>query len=382
VSVASALKAQRAINAQLGERVAGAAPIILTDFLTGGAASFARACSVEGDVIEFARRGEGEAYGAFVERSRSLAAGLGAPRLVVGGLDPEFDPGALPEGSAPPRGALVLPVTRGGKALHPGQAQAARTILDRKRVVLRAGRRWGKSLLLLALAADEAVRGRPVGYFSPLFRTSVPVFDDLLEMLGPLVVSKSRGIELRLSTGGRIDIWSLETSTIVARGRKYARVMLDEIAFVGAASIDMGMLWRASISPTLIDLNGSAVVASTPWGTSPENWFYAICNDKALGWTELHFRSEDNPYMPREALDEERRTNSPLVWRQEYEAEFTSLDAAALIDVLKLLQPRRNAVAGAGAPQPGVRGDRLRNQDGRRRRRHRRRVLRSHRASP
>ena len=55
MSVASALKAQRAINAQLGERVAGAAPIILTDFLTGGAASFARACSVEGDVIEFAR---------------------------------------------------------------------------------------------------------------------------------------------------------------------------------------------------------------------------------------------------------------------------------------------------------------------------------------
>ena len=37
-------------------------------------------------------------------------------------------------------------------------------------------------------------------------------------------------------------------------------------------------------------------------------------------------------------LAEEKRSNHPLVWRQEFEAEFTSLDAAALIDVTKLLQ--------------------------------------------
>ena len=43
--------------------------------------------------------------------------------------------------------------------------------------------------------------------------------------------------------------------------------------------------------------------------------------------------------LSREALAEEKRTNSPLVWRQEYEAEFTSLDTAALIDVTRLLQP-------------------------------------------
>src|SRR6516164_1159302 len=41
----------------------------------------------------------------------------------------------------------------------------------------------------------------------------------------------------------------------------------------------------------------------------------------------------------RQALAEEKRTNSPLIWRQEFEGEFTSLDSAALIDVTKLLQP-------------------------------------------
>ncbi len=42
-----------------------------------------------------------------------------------------------------------------------------------------------------------------------------------------------------------------------------------EIAF---CKTDVGLLWRASIAPTLVDLNGSATVASTPWGVDPANW--------------------------------------------------------------------------------------------------------------
>jgi hypothetical protein len=134
---------------------------------------------------------------------------------------------------------------------------------------LRARRRWGNSTLLIALAADEALRGRPVGYFSPLFKTATPVFDALVHMLAPLLSSSNRSVgEIRLTTGSVIDVWSIETSTIIGRGRKYALALLDEIAFV---SVDMGLLWRASISPTLVDLDGSAVVASTPWGTDPQN---------------------------------------------------------------------------------------------------------------
>jgi hypothetical protein len=156
-------------------------------------------------------------------------------------------------------------------------------------------------------------------------------------MLAPLLSSSNRCVgEIRLSTGSVIDVWSIETSTIIGRGRKYALALLDEIAFV--SGVDMGVLWRASISPTLVDLDGSAVVASTPWGTDPQNWFFAICTDKTLGWSELHAPSEENPFLSRAALAEEKRSNHPLIWRQEFLAEFTSLDSAALIDVTKLLQ--------------------------------------------
>ena len=156
-----------------------AAAIIVADFLSGGEACFARACSAKGDVIELVRRGEYESQDDFVERARGRAIALGTPRLVVGGFDPGFDADAVPWSPVAPREVITLP---DGGGLHRGQARAARVTLDRKRVVLRAGRRWGKSSLLVALAADEALRGRPVGYFSPLFKTAAPVFDALARL--------------------------------------------------------------------------------------------------------------------------------------------------------------------------------------------------------
>jgi hypothetical protein len=311
------------------------APVVIAeDFVRGGAANFARLCSAKGDVVEIVRRLEGESQASFHDRARSLVEASGRPRLVVGGIDPAFDPEATPEApEAAQRGAIALP---DGGRLHHRQAELVREALNCKRVVLRAGRRFGKTAALIALGADEVIRGRPVGYFTPLFQTAIPCFDAFAFMLAPLIASKHRAYEIRLTTGGIINIWSIETATLMGRGHKYALALLDEIAF---CKENMSLFWRASISPTLVDLFGSAVVASTPWGTDPGNWFFQICNDKSHGWTEMHAKSEDNPHLPREALEEEKRINSSLVWRQEFEAEFTSLDSAALIDVTKLLQP-------------------------------------------
>jgi hypothetical protein len=309
------------------------------DLVLGTRADFGRACSRNGTVLETIRQAPEELYEAFLARAEIAANRRNAWRLVIGGIDPDFnpdfDPGSSQPSVPPPKGAIVLP---DGEGLHLGERRALKLILASKRTVLRAGRRWGKSSVLVAIAIDEALRGRPVGVFSPFYKTAVPVFDALAYALAPLIVSRHRGQgELVLATGSHIDVWTLEASTIVARGRKYACALVDEAAHVKA---DMAIIWKASISPTLIDIADSyAVAASTPWGTDPANFFFQICNDKSLGWVEMHARSEDNPYLPRESLEEEKRVNSPLVWRQEYEAEFTSLDSAALIDVTKLLQP-------------------------------------------
>jgi hypothetical protein len=171
VSAVTAIRAQRAINARRAERLGAAlATVVAADFVTGAAASFARVCSPKGEVVELVRRAEGESRIDFTTRAKSLAAASGAPRLVFG-VDPEA---VLKAPEATQRGHIAL---LDGGALHPSQARALRAILDRKRTVIRAGRRWGKSTILIALAADEAIRGRPVGYFCPLFRIATPVFD-------------------------------------------------------------------------------------------------------------------------------------------------------------------------------------------------------------
>jgi hypothetical protein len=236
------------LNLSIGRRLD---TVTAADFVTGGRADFGRACSAKGDVVELVRSEPGEPYDAFLERARSRGIGLGAPRLVFGGLDPAFDPQTVLEApEAPQRGSIILP---DGYGLHPGQAKAARAILDHKRVVLRAGRRFGKSATLIALAADEAMRGRPIGYFSPLFKTAAPVFDNLAAMLAPLVVSKNRSVgELRLSTGGVIDIWSIETATIIARGRKYVTLCSTRSLSAKATLDSCGA--RRSLRPWLISM--------------------------------------------------------------------------------------------------------------------------------
>lgn len=80
MSVAAAIRYYRARDAQRAD-IGLASIVIAADFVTGGIANFARACSAKGDMIEIARRGEGEPHRAFVERQgprcspRSAAAG-------------------------------------------------------------------------------------------------------------------------------------------------------------------------------------------------------------------------------------------------------------------------------------------------------------------
>jgi hypothetical protein len=72
-------------------------------------------------------------------------------------------------------------------------------------------------------------------------------------------------------TGGLLEFWSLDNPD-AGRGRKYARVIIDE-----AAMIKFLMdAWRASIRPTLTDLKGDAWFLSTPQGPQ---WVLATLSD-------------------------------------------------------------------------------------------------------
>ena len=239
---------------------------------------------------------------------------------------------------------LVRPVTKTIvlPTLHTGQVSAfeARTRFS----AVRCGRRWGKTVYGETLSADTAVKGYPVGVFAPDFKILSETYHEMLEMLEPVVkrASQQKGV-IRLKTGGRLDFWSLENER-AGRSRKYKLAWIDEGAYT---KNNVRGIWEKSIRPTLLDLAGSALVTSNTNGVNPENFFWAICNDSTLGFTEYHAPTHTNPHLPAEELLKLQAENHPLVYAQEYLAEFVDWSGVQFFELAKLL-----GVDGQAVPVP------------------------------
>jgi hypothetical protein len=173
---------------------------------------------------------------------------------------------------------------------------------------LRCGRRFGKTELAKTWIAQGLVQGEECAWFAPQHMTWSEVYSDLIRMLGPIVdaASKSPPV-IRLSTGARIDLWSLE-NPIAGRGRRYRRVVIDEAAFTkdgdNRSDDSMMALWEKAIKPTLFDYGGSALVCSNSAGKRQDNFFYNICTDPRYGFHEFHATTMDNPLLPKRAGNE------------------------------------------------------------------------------
>lgn len=234
--------------------------------------------------------------------------------------------------------------------LHADQvaAWARRT----RRYAIRCGRRWGKTKFGETVGGDDATKGRIVGWFAPDYRRLSEVFEDFRTMLDPVTSRASKGDkEIRTETGGGIDFWTLEDPH-AGRGRKYHRAIIDEGAFTDNRL--MMDTWQQAIEPTLLDYEGIAIVLSNTNGNNPENFFWRICNQPEHGFTEYHAPTRNNPLIPqrkagesqvdwlarREAtFDELRKSRPPLVYQQEYLAEFVDWSGVAFFELAKMMGP-------------------------------------------
>jgi hypothetical protein len=210
---------------------------------------------------------------------------------------------------------------------HPGQVKVWN---GRGRFnVVRCGRRWGKTKMMVTLSGDSVLKGRNAGIFTPESAQWKEPYDDLREVLEPVTRSAdaNKG-KIRLSTrgpsgtGGKLDFWHCIDNMLAGRGREYHRVSMDEAAF--AKKRQMADIWRKAIRPTLLTTRGDAWIFSTPNGDDPDDFFWQACNDPKMGFTPHHAPTSSSPYCPPDELEEIRRMEHPLVFRQEYEAEFVS----------------------------------------------------------
>lgn len=238
---------------------------------------------------------------------------------------------------------------------HPDQVKAFKLIDPKtgkraKRKVIRCGRRWGKTDYGKVEACDGAIKGQNIGWFAPDYKIQSEAYSEILDILEPvkLRASQTAGV-IRTKTQGRIDFWTLDNER-AGRSRKYNKILIDEGAFTDDSK--MMAIWEQSIAPTLLDFDGQAIVMSNTNGNNPENFLYRICNDPKYGFVEYHAPTFNNPYIPahkadespeeymlrrEKTFDELKTNNHPLVYQQEYLAEFVDWSGEAFFSLEKLL---------------------------------------------
>jgi hypothetical protein len=182
--------------------------------------------------------------------------------------------------------------------------------------------------MMIILAAGAAHAGLKTGIFAPEHKQLAEPYEELLEILAPIRLRSSRTEGLiRTTTGGSIDFWPLNDNDLAGRGREYDLTLIDEGAFT--KSPQMLDIWRKSIKPTMLTRRGSSWVFSTPNGVDEDNFFYRACNDAEYGFKQFHAPSSTNPFIPPDELERERLTAHPLVFQQEFLAEFVDWSGVA-----------------------------------------------------
>jgi hypothetical protein len=208
--------------------------------------------------------------------------------------------------------------------------------------VLRCGRRWGKSELLTGEAATAACSGLLVGWFAPDYKRLMPSYALVSRILLPVTLTSNKTDRLietivpcidEPSRNGTVEFWTLG-DIHAGRSRRYHLVIIDEAAFAGP---DMMKIWSEAIKPTLLDRLGQCIVASNTYGNDSEQFFWKICNEKKYRFSSFHAPSSDNPFMPAEEIEDLRKTEHPLVFAQEYLAEFVDWSGAAFFLIEKVL---------------------------------------------
>ena len=213
----------------------------------------------------------------------------------------------------------------------PNKAQQALHWLDWRYFVMAEGRRSGKSI------GDGAESTAMLGIPNTKTWIVAPTYDltdrcgrdhvykwvALDEVYGPGSVKKAvwttheRYIEMDWGA----KLWGKSARHPDSlKGEQLDLAILDEAAMMHEN------IWNEYVRPCLTDRRGRAIFSSTPRGMS--DWFHeyfergADSQLRAKGWDSYTMKSEDNPFLSKEEIDDIRKTTPEDVFRREYEASF------------------------------------------------------------
>lgn len=132
------------------------------------------------------------------------------------------------------------------------------------------GRRWGKSVLGGCIALATAAQGGRVAWIVPAYKNGRPLWRWAAAAVGALRkaqevrVNRAERVITFERGGGFVALYSMDTPDSI-RGEAFNLAVLDEAAMIGEEA------WTDAIQPTLADVDGDAILISTPKG---RNWFW------------------------------------------------------------------------------------------------------------
>lgn len=196
--------------------------------------------------------------------------------------------------------------------------------------VLCCGRRWGKSTLGEDRLVHPALTGKPVAWYAPTNKSLLESWERVKDKLRSVAVrSLEQQHSIELVTGGKVEMWSLEDPDS-SRGRKYARVIVDEAAFVR----DLQYAWQNVIRHTLLDYRGDAWFASTPNGL---NYFEELHqqgqNPIFQDWASWQMPTSSNPFISPDEIESLKLELRASQIDQEIYAQFLSSESAVFTNV-------------------------------------------------
>lgn len=189
------------------------------------------------------------------------------------------------------------------------------------------GRRAGKSKLAQRLLIRTARESRPAAYFAPTYKLLEEFWREIKSVVAEVIIDKSeQEHRLQLYGGGVIECWSTDSGD-PARGRRYARAVVDEAAMIS----HLADMWGQAIRPTLTDFRGDGWFMSTPRGL---NDFYVLFNrgqdPLEPEWRSWQMPTSVNPYLAAEEVEAARHELPERTFAQEYLAQFLSLEGAGV----------------------------------------------------
>lgn len=213
---------------------------------------------------------------------------------------------------------------------------------EAKRIVVRAGRRGGKTVGVARRAVTKFLRGKRYLYTAPTSEQTEKFWFEVKRILADLIdagVFKCNESERFIEKPGTEQRLKAKTAWNADSLRgDYA----DEIAFDEYQLTDEDA-WEVVGVPMLLDNNGDAIFIYTPpsmrsAGVSKSHdprhaakLFKMAQADTTGRWEAFHFTSHDNPYISQDALAEIIKDMSKQSYRQEILAEDDEIQLSWLV---------------------------------------------------